>query len=226
MSIQYVKKVLPPTTILCQLQMTGFISALEVSTPEILDPPTQDSTEFMSFLKIMQYALGQPCLLSVDSIEDTCNWPFPVNGGVNSKFNSKFPFNSEVVFVSYACFTVPYCYIGPHNCIPCMVFIMSNLLCDRLSAIISPTKGICKKYFVHMHFVSKGFHWCENLNFCRESMRGGGRLWISAAKLRIAAHGDRTFVLRCHGHHFKLYLWCELVESVFRLVTLVYFAQC
>ncbi len=35
-NIQKVKKVLPPTTILCQLQTPGFISALGVSTPEIL----------------------------------------------------------------------------------------------------------------------------------------------------------------------------------------------
>ena len=40
MNIQDVKMVLSPTTILCQLQT---ISALGVSTPEIVDPPSFNS---------------------------------------------------------------------------------------------------------------------------------------------------------------------------------------
>ena len=49
MNIQYVKKVLPPMTILCQLQTTGFISALRVSTPEILDHPSLKVVKIMSW---------------------------------------------------------------------------------------------------------------------------------------------------------------------------------
>ncbi len=76
-NIQHIKRVLPSMAILCQLQTTGFISALGVSTPEILDNPSLKVVKIMlrrnktsfppSYNK--DYFVSAP-----DEVQTTVNW--------------------------------------------------------------------------------------------------------------------------------------------------------
>ena len=53
-------------------------------------------------------------------------------------------------------------------------------------------KQICKKYFVHKHYVPKGFYWCQNLNFV-EGMRLSITKWPSIHSPHLFVNIKQSF---------------------------------
>ena len=80
-----------------------------------------------------------------------------------NKLVSKFSVNSEILFVTYARFTVSvtigHYYVG--------ISMLWHEKYTNLVVILS-SKEICKKYFQYKHYVPKGFYWYKNLNLFGE----------------------------------------------------------